>query len=529
MISLNSNPYPFLVGSIGTMPGAMPVGFPMMLQSTQQSSKNKGPDYNFSFAGLTKSNIEYLKKKTAALSDIYNMIFTIICNNKNKNDDEILRNVRAKIKSNYTDYLKDFCIGDNPMHLPPNVQPNVTISDACIGHIPEIVHMAIYFIRIAPGNPDFSLTHINNYIAPRIPTLSTHEIEFLTGVIHGSISMALRSTGPVPVNHNLYNGHYGASLVSLNAYNNIAQVLIPQVMFVGAIAGIPHDGVNPAPGVVNQAAYAAAIPNIETQLDIQAKTVANMYANITSKVITIGITIGYLSVAQGYASGLLTDNGATHAFYSNVGGPVSILRNAASPPIIATARRSTTNLINAIFPPQPPQPNQPGNCIIPMFSDEKLKNIIKSIKKDTSAKLAAVCSREIKIDIQFGGNHNGNHPFIDVLKLLQDKTDKTDDSYKQEYVCRQSGHGYYCELQNSNKKCDLCIKWSRDRKLFREVLIEMLNSNDFLSNKTLDMMDNSVSLLPANLLDQDQYIKFNQSLIDYKEMKRQNRINHGFN
>jgi hypothetical protein len=529
MISLNSNPYPFLVGSIGSMPGAMPVGFPMMLQSTQQSSKNKDPDYDFSFSGLTKSNIQYLKTKTSALSDIYNMIFTIICNNKNKNDDEILRNVRAKIKSSYTDYLKEFCIGDNPMHLPPNIQPNVTISDACIGYIPEIVHMAIYLIRRlpAPPGPDFSIACINNYIAPRIPTLSLHEIEFLTGVIHGSISMALRSTDGAPGNHNAYNGHYGAHLVSLNAYNNIAQVIIPQVMFVGAIAGIPHEGANPAPGPVNQGAYVAAIPNIETQLDIQAKTVANMYANITSKIITIGITIGYLSVAQGYASLLQTDNAATYALYNGPG--LIALRNGASPPIIATARRSTTNLINAIFPPQPPQPNQPGNCIIPMFSDEKLKNIIKSIRKDTSTKLAAVCSREIKIDIQFGGNHNGNHPFIDVLKLLQDKTDKTDDSYKQEYVCRQSGHGYYCELQNSNKKCDLCIKWSRDRKLFREVLIEMLNSNDFLSNKTLDMMNNSVSLLPANLLDQDQYIKFNQSLIDYKEMKRQNRINHGFN
>ena len=84
-------------------------------------------------------------------------------------------------------------------------------------------------------------------------------------------------------------------------------------------------------------------------------------------------------------------------------------------------------------------------------------------------------------------------------------------------------------MKNSNERCDLCIKWSIDRKLFREVLMEMLNSNDFLSNKTLDMMKSSIRLLPANLLEKDQYVKFNQSLIDYKEMKRQNRINHGFN
>ena len=510
------------------MPVGMPVGIPggiPMLELPLRFSNKKGNDYDFSFNGLTKSNIEYLKKKTGALSNIYNTIFSIICNNKNKNDNEILRYVKQKIESNYKDYLRDFCIGDNPMHLPAIVQPNVTISDACIGHIPEIVHRAIFFIR-QPVGAEFSISHINNYIAPFIPTLSTHEIEFLTGVIHGSISMALRSTDIAAGNHNAYNGHYGAHLVSLNAYNNIAQVIIPQVMFVGAIAGIPHDGtLAGAPGAVNQALYAAAIPNIETQLDIQAKTVANMYANITSKVITIGITIGYLSVAQGYASRLDTPAIANELIvnYNNAGSIA--LRNGASPPIIATARRSTTNLINAILSPQP---TQPGNCIMPMFSDENLLSIIDGIRKDTPTKLAAVCSRQIKIDIQFGGNHNGNYPFIDVLKLLQDKTVKTDDSYKQEYVCRQSGHGYYCELQNSNKKCDLCIKWSRDRKLFREVLIEMLNSNDFLSNKTLDMMDNSVSLLPANLLDQDQYVKFNQSLIDYKEMKRQNRINHGF-
>lgn len=521
---INLNPNPFLVRSM-TTPVGIPVGFPMVVQSTQQPSSNKGPDYDFSFAGLTNSNIQYLKTKTSALSDIYNTIFSIICNNKNKNDDEILRNVREKIKSNYTDYLKDFCIGDNPMHLPPNVIPNVTISDACIAHIPEIVHMAIYFIRRLPGL-EFSITHINNYITRFIPTLSLHEIEFLTGVIHGSIRMALRSTGPVPVNINAYNGDYGTQLASLNAYNNITQSIIPRVIFVGAILGIGHDANRPAPIAVNQQSYLRAILNIENQLDLEAKGVANMYTNITSKIITIGITIGYLSVAQGYALGLETFTRPSKINYDDPLGLIYAARTRATPQIIATARRFTTNLINDILPPQP---TQPGNCIMPMFSDEKLLRIIKSIRKDTSTKLAVVCSKKININIQFGGNHNGNHPFIDILKLLQDKTDKTDDSYKQEYVCRQSRHGYYCEFKNSNERCDFCIKWARDRKLFREVLIEMLNSNDFLSNKTLDMMDNSVSLLPANLLEQDQYVKFNQSLIDYKEMKRQNRINHGFN
>ena len=516
-------PNQYLHGSIG-IPGGISMGLPLY----QQPSKNKGPDYDFSFPGLTKSNIQYLKKKTRALSDIYNVIFSNICNHRNRDENIILRHVKRGIESKYKDYLKDFCIGDNPMHLPPNVQPNVTISDACISHIPEIVHRAIYFIRNAPAPPnaEFSITRINEYIIAHLPTLSPHETQFLTGVIHGSIRMALRSTGPgpAPVNIDMYNGDYGIYLASLNAYNNNAQAIIPNVNFVGAIMGIAYDGANPAPAVAIN--YANAIANINNQLDIEAKRVANRFSNpnnpnnpadITSKIIAIGIAIGYNSVAHGYGLGLQTHNGATFVNYN--AGAIAALRVAARPPIIATATQLTTNLINAILPPQP---TQPGNCITPIFSDDKLLSIIQGIK-DTPTKLAVVCSREIKIDIQFGGNHNENHPFIDVLKLLQEKPSE------QEFICKKSGHGYYCEMKNSNERCDLCIKWSIDRKLFREVLMEMLNSNDFLSNKTLDMMKSSIRLLPANLLEKDQYVKFNQSLIDYKEMKRQNRINHGFN
>lgn len=520
MININ-NLNPYLQGSIG-LPYEIPMGIPIMGLPFQHHLNKKNPDYDFSFPGLTKTNIEYLKKKTSALSDIYNIIFSNICKNRNKDENIILRHVKTGIENKYKDYLKDFCIGDNPMHLPQNVQPPVTISATCITHIPEIVHRAIYFIRLGHADPDFSITRINDFMIPLIPTLSSHETQFLTGVIHGSIRMALRSTGvgPAPVDLDLYNGHYGL-LASLNAYNNNAQTIIPHVNFGGAILGIAYVNADPAPDPDD---YLPRIDDINIQMEIEAKRVANMYSNpnnpnnpadITSKIIAIGIAIGYISVAHGYGLGLQTVTAATLAQYN----AAAVLRNNARPHIIRTATQLTTNLINAIFPPQP---TQTGNCIEPMFDNNRLLKIIQGIK-NTPTKLAVVCSREIKIDIQFGGNHNENHPFIDVLKLLQEKPSE------QEIICKKTDHGYHCEMKNSNERCNFCIKWSRDRKLFREVLMEMLNTNDFLSNNTLDMMESSVSLLPANLLEKDQYVKFNQSLIDYKEMKRQNRINHGFN
>ena len=518
MISFNN---PYLQGSIG-LPGGIPImGLPVFRRSV---TEKKESDYDFSFPGLTKTNIEYLKTKTSTLSDIYNIIFSNICQNRNKDENVILRQVKAEMERKHRDYLRDFCIGDNPMHLPTNIQPPVTISATCIGHIPEIVNIAINsidvdYILLVPGY--FSIAQINNYIAPHVAILTPHELQFLTGVIHGSIKMALRSTHRNPNQENLYNGYYGL-LPTMNTYNNTTQTIITHFGFVAAITGNPYaggGGDRPAGAAVRQ--YNISIPNIETQILSEANRIANI-SNIvhgidstTIKIITIGIAVGYTSIAQGYGSGLQTPAVVP------VANVAPLPHVAQHNDIFATAQRLTTNLINAILPPQP---NQPGNCITPMFSDYKLLQFIQKIK-DSSTKLAVVCSKDIKTDIQVGGNYNRDYLFIDVLKLLQDKTSEQSE---QEFVCRKSGHGYYCEMKNGNKKCDFCIKWSRDRRKFREVLVEILNCNDFLSNQTLDMMEDSVELLPASLFEQDQYVKFNQSLIDYKAMKKQNRINHGF-
>lgn len=119
-----------------------------------------------------------------------------------------------------------------------------------------------------------------------------------------------------------------------------------------------------------------------------------------------------------------------------------------------------------------------------MFSDENLKDLFNKIKKIKKTKLAIICS-----------NFNSDNVF-DILRLLQDDITKSTNA-------------------TNSKNSVLCIEWSRDRKLFREALVEMIISNSFF-----DIMKSSIELLSANILDQEQYINFNQSLINYKKMKK---------
>ena len=374
-------------------------------------TKNKDYKLNFesylrsSFPSLTETNIKYLKTKTEEISNIYNAIFKNICiYYSNRNDEFILMKIKEDIKEKQKNYLKDFCIGDSPMYLPP-----IQTLTNCIKYIPKI----IYSIKTNQSNPIENIRKIipNNLI--------NHNAQFMMGVIYSSIKTILyyeRKT--YDIDYTLLNGY--------NVYNYYTQTLSIAQHFKSINLILP-----------------------DSKFESESET---------NKIITIGILVGYISVKKSYE-----------------------LQPKTEDQIIESITCITEKLIKKLLPQKL---NQTGNCIEPMFSDENLKDLFNKIKKIKKTKLAIMCS-----------NFNSNNVF-DILSLLQDDITKS------------------TNITNS-KNSVLCIEWSRDRKLFREVLVEMIISNSFF-----DIMKNSIELLSANILNQEQYINFNQSLIDYKKMKK---------
>jgi hypothetical protein len=376
-----------------------------------------------SFPSLTEANIKFLKTKTVELSNIYNAIFKNIClYYNNRNDDFILMKIKDDIKEKQKEYLKDFCIGNYPMHLPP-----IRISNRSIICIPKIIFKVINSVKRSQSNLMEDIRQI-------IPDNSLDcDAQFLMGIIYGIIKIVLFYEGNLHnINYKLLDGHQVYSYITQTV--SIAQ----QIQFINLIDETKFN-----------AEIMRVIDNFNGKIDI-----------VIVKMIIIGIVVGFMSVKKSYTLKIADDMTTEIQEISDF----------------------TENLIKELLPKESVQT---GNCIQPIFSDENLKDLFNKIKETKKTKLAIMCK-----------NFNSKNTF-DMLRLLEDK---------------QSGEEY-----------GNCIEWSRDRKLFREALIKMIMTNNFF-----DIMQNSVSLLPANLLEQDKYIKFNQTLEDYK-IRRQNIISHDFN
>lgn len=395
-----------------------------------------------SFPGLTETNIKYLKTKTDDLSSIYNAIFKNICiYYNNRNTDFILMKIKEDIKEKQKSYLRDFCIGNLPMHLPP-----IQTLTNCVIYISKIIFSIIRSIR----TEQFDIIDQIRQIIPN--NLMVNDAQIMMGFIYGSIkSISYYERKMYDIDYTLLNGY--------NVYDYFIQTLL----------------------IAQQFKFVNLMQIEDSRLESEIMKVVDSYngkIDLTIvKIITIGIIVGIMSVKKSYELGLKTDDTTKRQ-------------------IIAFITNITEKLIKKLLPQEL---NQSGNCIEPIFSDENLKDLFNKIKKIKKTKLAIMCS-----------NFNSDNPF-DILKLLQDdrtnRTDTIDTTDKTQH----------------RKNSVLCIEWSRDRKLFKKALIEMIMSNNFF-----DIMISSVELLSANLLEQNQYFKFNQSLIDYKKMKKRNRFNYGF-
>lgn len=283
-----------------------------------------------SFPGLTESNIKFLKTKTVELSNIYNAIFKNICiYYNNRDDDFILMKIKDDIKEKQKEYLKDFCIGDYPMHLPP-----IKISNRSIICIPKIIFKVINSVKR-------SQTNLMGDIRQIIPdNLLDHEAQFLMGIIYGIIKMVLFYEGNLyNINYKLLDGHKVYSYITQTV--SIAQ----QIQFIN---------------LINESNFNAeiirVIDNFNGEIDI-----------VIVKMIIIGIVVGFMSVKKSYALKIANDMVTELQEINNL----------------------TENLIKELLPKESVQT---GNCIEPIFSDDNLKNLFNKITETKKTKLAIMCN-----------------------------------------------------------------------------------------------------------------------------------------
>jgi hypothetical protein len=147
-----------------------------------------------------------------------------------------------------------------------------------------------------------------------------------------------------------------------------------------------------------------------------------------------------------------------------------------------------------------------GNCIQPMFEKAKLNTLIDNLYNNQFVYKScrfkdAAGDYPINVSITQAGGKTDNN-YIDLFSLLKDKPLKND-NYTQQ------------ELHNFNNK------WAQERDMFRNATIDMLLMNDV--NKQLSLMKSTSHLLPAALLNKDEYNKFYELYNEFKNNKNKNQ------
>ena len=176
-----------------------------------------------------------------------------------------------------------------------------------------------------------------------------------------------------------------------------------------------------------------------------------------------------------------------------------------------------------------------GNCTNPMFDDNKLRSLIASMTDDRFLNKACLYrdttgKYSVNVQVQNGG-HNGYNPNFNPLTSLNNEFDRRYlnivDILKEEppketatILCIKINDKIRCAEMNSKKSCSHCDKWSRERNMFRSVLKDLITTKDI--NQIFELMSASVHLLPAAILNQEQYHAFYSAIEQIKKSKRLN-------
>ena len=170
-----------------------------------------------------------------------------------------------------------------------------------------------------------------------------------------------------------------------------------------------------------------------------------------------------------------------------------------------------------------------GKCTKPFFNDDNFKKIIDNLNKDNILGKVCLYTANPKYDTNtkfIGGNNESNTQFdniefINLKKLMQEKEQMPE---KTTILCVLSAGNYKCSQVNKqdSSKCLFCDKWNTDRKMFKSVIHDLLNSNNI--NNIFELIKESKHLLPSAMMEQEEYHKFFSAIEQYKIAKRNNQL-----
>jgi len=169
-----------------------------------------------------------------------------------------------------------------------------------------------------------------------------------------------------------------------------------------------------------------------------------------------------------------------------------------------------------------------------MFDDNKLNTLINSmyihgflnkvclyrnISKEANVQVAGFYQLQSQSQSQSQFDFNN---MINVSQILSDKSlKKNNNVLKESLICIQKNNQIKCAALNSSNnqqnQCTFCEKWVQERNMFRSVLKDLLITQDM--NQMIDLMNASTYLLPAAILNQQQYHSFFTALNEYKKSK----------
>jgi len=157
-----------------------------------------------------------------------------------------------------------------------------------------------------------------------------------------------------------------------------------------------------------------------------------------------------------------------------------------------------------------------------MFDDSRLDYVISKLNVDPILNKACAYMRhsgEIA-NVQLGGSDD---MYIDIAELLKEN-DTTTSKQLSLYCIETNGKMECSRVQNNFQPekidfdgCQHCNKWAQDRYMFKNVIKDLLTSEDI--NTVFNIINGSSHLLPSAILKQKQYEDFFTALEAYKQSK----------
>jgi hypothetical protein len=150
------------------------------------------------------------------------------------------------------------------------------------------------------------------------------------------------------------------------------------------------------------------------------------------------------------------------------------------------------------------------DCIVySIFNQEKMQEILdKMLAGGRNNRFINISCGYLKrmsalpVRVSFsGGAIEDDHSFVNIQKILNDKLD----------------FQLKCTFVNKSK-CQFCEQWYAERLMFKKIASEMIKKDNIL--EILELMNESIDLLPIAILDKEDFHKFHIAIQEYKKTKQ---------